>query len=138
MLIPNQISYDESHPTWFFWKIGSPLIIKLICRYTPSILFKINFLILWLTPTCNALCKEFSTKHFHQTPGRNRKINTKHSIFYRNFYKKIVILSSIRTIRLQNLLIAINPKPNGLLLVALNIKFLSNLQPFIHKVNIWV
>ena len=64
MLIPNQMAYDESHHKQSFQKMDSTLFIKLMCGYTSSILCKIFFVIICLTPTWNASCKKTARDYF--------------------------------------------------------------------------
>ena len=49
------MAYDASHCTWNFWKMDSPFSVELIREYTLIILYYINFGLLCLTPTRNAL-----------------------------------------------------------------------------------
>ena len=42
-LIPNQINFNESHHTFSFWTIDSPLLINFICWYISNrVVFKIR------------------------------------------------------------------------------------------------
>ena len=70
MLIPNQINFNVSHRTCFFWTVDNPLLIKLISGYMLSIWCKINSWIPCLIPKCNAPCtKKIATKYFRQKLG---------------------------------------------------------------------
>ena len=60
-------------------------------------------------------------------------VNITHSILQSHRYNKIVILLSIKTIFLHNSVQTIQPEPNELLSATLNMSFLKNWLPFIHK-----
>ena len=68
-----------------FLKNYIPLFIKLICGYTYSILCKIDFWILRLTPTRNSSCKKFTTKSFHQKLAGCYSVNC-----YKPFQKRLL------------------------------------------------
>ena len=53
----DQMDYDNSYCIQSFWTIEIPIFIKLIRGYTSSIVCKIIFGIICLTPTVNKLCK---------------------------------------------------------------------------------
>ena len=58
------MTFDESHHTWSFWKIDSPLFIKVIRGYASSIVCKIIFRLLCLTSTGNVACKKLQQHSF--------------------------------------------------------------------------
>ena len=93
---PNYVWCITSH--MIFLKNYSPLFIKLIFGYTYSILCKIDFWIICLTPTQNASCKKITTKSFHQELSGNQKHNIKHSILYIHWYMNIYIYHQVYTL----------------------------------------
>ena len=68
------MAYDELGRTSSFWVIYSPLSVKLVPRYKTSILFKINFGIIYPAPTLNASCKTNFPESFHQKPDEDQKL----------------------------------------------------------------
>ena len=85
------MNFDESNRTWSFWKIDSPLFIKIIYGYTSSIVCNINFLIIFLTPMNRV-----------KTPQQNTLIKlpagTKNCYIYRTA-RNAYTINCLRTIR---------------------------------------
>ena len=80
----------------------------------------------------NVLCKK-KQKIPSSKFGGNQKNNIKHSISNIHCYKNKDISLTIITLCLCTSLRSVNPEPNGLLWVALQMKFVNNCHIYIHK-----